>query len=76
MDNTMCDQLFWIVVILFAALVGLGLLINVYLFINSFAKELDYINMEIRRSDDDERKYWISQRRHLWLSLIPFVRCW
>ena len=74
MDNTMSDLLFWILVILFAALMGLGLLINVCLYINSFAKELDYINMEIRRTDDDEREYWISQRRHLWLSLIPFVR--
>lgn len=70
----MSDFLFGVLVVLFAAVFGLGLLIKVCLFIDSFAKELNYINMEICRSDDDEREYWISQRRHLWLSLIPFVR--
>lgn len=70
----MSDFLFWVLVVLFAAVFGLGLLIKVILFTDSFAKELSYINMEICRSDDDEREYWISQRRHLWLSLIPFVR--
>ena len=70
----MSDFLFGVLVVLFAAVFGLGLLIKVCLFIDSFAKELNYINMEICRSDDDERGYWISQRQHLWLSLIPFVR--
>lgn len=40
----------------------------------NFTQELKYINMEIRRSSDRERKYWVRKRRKLLLSLIPFVK--
>ena len=36
-------------------------------------RELKYINMEIKRCDDGERKIWIRRRRRLLLSLLPFV---
>lgn len=62
-------------------LVGISLTIMVPLFVakvfdffSDFAGELRYLNNEIRRSMGEEQRYWIRQRRRLWLSLIPFVK--
>ena len=43
-------------------------------FFNDFRHELRYLNIEIRRTDGAEQRYWIRRRRRLWLSLIPFVK--
>ena len=50
------------------------LLFGLVSFFNNFFRELKYINCEIQRTDGSERRYWIRQRRRLWLSLIPFVK--
>lgn len=50
------------------------LLFGLVSFLNNFSQELKYINGEIKRTDGSERRYWIRQRRRLWLSLIPFVK--
>lgn len=41
---------------------------------NEFSSELRYLNMEIKRTRGDERRYYKWQRRRLWLSLLPFVK--
>lgn len=43
-------------------------------FIPEFSTELKYLNIEIKRTDGEEQKYWKRRRRKLWLSLIPFVK--
>lgn len=43
-------------------------------FFSAFARELTYLNCEIRRAEGQERKYWLRKRRRLWLSLLPFVK--
>ena len=68
------DTELWILVGIIAFLILLGLLVGLCLFVKDFLQELEYINMEIQRTDGSERRYWIRQRRRLWLSLIPFVR--
>ena len=50
------------------------IVVGLVLFINDFSAELRYLNREIARTDGDERRYYIHQRRRLWFSLIPFVR--
>lgn len=50
------------------------LLFGLASFFNDFSHELKYLNSEINQAEDDERRYWILQRRRLWLSLIPFVK--
>lgn len=50
------------------------LVIGLAIFLNDFTRELRYLNAEIDRTEGAERRYWIRQRRRLWLSLIPFVR--
>ena len=50
------------------------LLVRLMTFFIAFSKELKKLNTEIRRGIGDERKYWIKERRRLWLSLIPFVK--
>ena len=39
-----------------------------------FIRELRYLNKEIACNSGAERKYWVQQRRRLWLSLLPFVK--
>ena len=66
-----------IVIFVIAAVVLLLLfviLIGLIQFYNEFITELQYLNSEIERTDGEERAYWISQRRRLWLSLLPFVK--
>lgn len=43
-------------------------------FYNSFSRELQDINNEIRRTRGEERQHWMRKRRRLWLSLIPFIK--
>lgn len=65
------------VVFLIAAVVLLLLfviLIGLIQFYNEFITELQYLNNEIERTDGEERAYWLSRRRRLWLSLLPFVK--
>ncbi len=62
--------LIWIAVVLALPL----LVVFVAVFSNEFSQALRYLNNEIRRSEGIERKFWIRQRRRLWLSLIPFIK--
>ena len=51
-----------------------GVLIYIVDFFRFFTRELRFINIEIQRSDGEEKHYWKIQRRKLWLSLFPFVK--
>ena len=68
------DIVFYCFAGIVAAFFLLLLLFGLASFINDFSRELKYINCEIQRTDGSERRYWIRQRRRLWLSLIPFVK--
>lgn len=57
-----------IVIAFFAVVLLVGLTIK----INDFRHDLDYLNMEIARTEGAEREYWKREKRHLWLSLLPF----
>ena len=65
--------LYWLigVIITFFAVL---LLIRLVSSFNNFSQELKYLNIEIGRTTDAERRYYIRQRRRLWLSLIPFLK--
>lgn len=63
----------WIIGIV-VAVVLISLLIRLIVFIYDFSSELYYLNIEIERTEGEERSWYIRQRRRLWLSLIPFVR--
>lgn len=52
----------------------IGILFGLAQFVNDFSHELCYLNNEIGRTDGEEQKHYIRQRRRLWLSLIPFVK--
>ena len=63
------------VMIIIAAIIIVPILLFAFAdFISNFSRELQYLNCEINRSVGKERKYWLRQRRRLWLSLIPFVK--
>lgn len=56
-----------VVLILLGSVFGLALLVT------DFSRELRYLNIEIGRTEGEERQHYIRQRRRLWLSLLPFV---
>lgn len=71
--NNPDSALYWIVGI--AAVFFLSLIVFGFTsFLSDFSLELKYLNMEIGRTEGAERKYYIRQRRKLWLSLLPFVK--
>lgn len=39
-----------------------------------FRRELEYVKMEINRTEGEEKKYWKRRKREMWLSLLPFYR--
>ena len=59
-----------IVIAFFAVLILVGLTMK----INEFSHELNYLNTEIARTEGAEREHWKREKRHLWLSLLPFFR--
>lgn len=72
-ENNPDTELYWLIGIVVAFFLIL-LLFGLVNFINGFSSELRYLNSEIGRTTGGERRYWIRQRRRLWLSLIPFVK--
>lgn len=70
----MTDKSFWLLIALFGIIFGFALLVKLAMWMQDFSQELKYLNNEIRRTDGDEQRYWISRKRRLWLSILPFVR--
>lgn len=66
-------ELYWLIGIIAAFFLFL-FIFGLVSFFNDFSQELQYLNMEIGRTEGAERRYYIRQRRRLWLSLIPFVK--
>ncbi|MBO5953101.1 MAG: hypothetical protein J6Q53_03135 [Oscillospiraceae bacterium] len=51
---------------------GTFLFSTVYSKIKQFRETHRYIRQEIRRSSGAERRYWMQEKKQLWLSLLPF----
>ena len=68
------DSIVGVVFLLIIAFLVILLIIGFAIKVNSFSQKLDYIKMEIQRSRGEERRYWIREKRRLWLSLLPFCR--
>lgn len=73
-QETNPDVGLYILIGILAFILLIGLLFGFAQFMNDFSRELKYLNNEIGRTDGEERKHWIRQRRRLWLFLIPFVK--
>ncbi len=73
-DKNNPDTVLYLLVGIVAVIALIGFLDGFFIFINDFSQELKYLNIEIGRTDGAERRYWLRQRRRLWLSLIPFVK--
>lgn len=68
--DTLTIMLFAVAITFFVIVFLVGLITK----LNNFRQELEYLNREIARTDGAERKYWKREKRHLWLSLLPFCR--
>ena len=73
-QETNQDTGLYILIGILAFFILIGVLFGFAQFINDFSHELRYLNNEIGRTDGEERRHWIRQRRRLWLSLIPFIK--
>lgn len=63
-----------IFIYIFAAIILIIILGALILSLVDFFRELQYLNKEISCTSGAERRYWIQQRRRLWLSLLPFIQ--
>ena len=68
MENELTVMAIAVVAIAFVLILLWAFLVK----LEEFRAELDYLNMEIRRAEGAEKKYWKKKRRQLWLSLLPF----
>ena len=66
-------NLMYIMALAACLLVGV-LIVFLVIRLPEFKRELWYINMEIERSDEEEKLIWKKKKRKLLLSLIPFVK--
>lgn len=66
--------LFEIIIILVAVLLFILLVAAFVIKVKEFFKELQYINIEIKRNSGAERKYWILRRRKLWVSFFIKIK--
>lgn len=74
MPETNFDTLVYCICGILATLILILLICKAISFFYDFSKELRYLNMEINRTDDDERAHYLRKRRKLWLSLLPFIK--
>lgn len=72
--NMSFDEVMIVVLVLLVLVIVFPIIFYLVKNIYNFKDELDYINMEIRRTVGGERRYWQNEKKKLWLSLIPFYR--
>lgn len=68
------DIMVWCLFGVIATIFLILALIRLVDFSKEFSATLYYLNMEIKSTNDADRKHWLRQRRRLWLSLLPFVK--
>ncbi len=72
--TTELDTTTQMLLVIVALIVIVAVTVGLTVFFFDFSKELRYLNNEIRRTDREERRYWIGRKRRLWLSLLPFIK--
>ena len=70
MNTTESASLIVVLVGVFVLILFVALAVKV----KAFRDDLEYLNMEIRRTTGSDRKYWKKKRRKLWLSLLFGIR--
>lgn len=68
--DAFANVLLVIMIAFFAVVLFVVLTVKIY----DFKRDLDYLNMEIARTEGEEREHWEREKRRLWLSLLPFFR--
>lgn len=67
----MIDQNYLFLIIIVAVAV-VGVVIWLSITMDDFLGQLRYINSEIKRTEGNEREYYLKKRKRLYKSLIPF----
>ena len=63
-----------ILIALFIGVIVFLLILRLVFRLDSLKRDIEYVNMEIRRTRGSERKAWQKEKRRLWLALIPFYK--
>lgn len=66
------DKLFSAVLITVLCIFGVLLILYIGTVLYRFCLRLQYINMEIGRTEGSEQEYWLHQKRKLIHSVFPF----
>ena len=63
-----------VLIALFIGIIVFLLILRLVFRLDSLKRDIEYVNMEIRRTRGSERKAWRKEKRRLWLALIPFYK--
>lgn len=66
------DKLFSAVLITVLCIFGILLILYIGTVLYRFCLRLQYVNMEIGRTEGSEQEYWLHQKRKLIHSVFPF----
>lgn len=61
------------VIILHSGVLALVFLWALFIRLEKFREDLDYINMELERCSVPSRRHWKREKRRLWLWLLFFI---
>ena len=64
----------WIVLTVLGGIVLVVLATKLAIFLVEWKQGLDYINMELARSDGEERTHWEHEKRRHWRRIFPFLK--
>ncbi len=64
----------WFMLNLIMAFFAIAVIVILVIKLIDFQGELRHINSEIYRTHGEEKAYWKSRKKRLWLSLIPFYK--
>ena len=68
------NPLLYILIALLVLTLLVAAIVKIVFAVKNIKATLSYLNIEIGRTEGEEKEYWKKRKRQLLLSLIPFVK--
>lgn len=68
------NPLLYILIALLVLTLLVSAIVKIVFVVKNIKATLAYLNIEIGRTEGEEKEYWKKRKRQLLLSLIPFVK--
>ena len=72
--NNVAGEVLSVLMLMGGGFILIGFLVSAIRWLGVFQQELKYLNMEIRRTEGEEQRHYIREKRRLIRSLLPFFR--